>query len=415
MGSLPIPDSRFAHLDEYPMDEAFMIMRDFALDAHPHKISLGAGVYRDNEAKPWILPSVREAEQLIVQDPNTDHEYQPMAGHPPFIPLAQELTFGPLMASLSNRIVSCQTISGTGACHFAFRFISEVTSAKRVWISNPTWGNHHLLWDISAPQVKQQLYPYYNAKTCSLDFEAMIQTLDAEAQPGDIILLHACAHNPTGIDPTPEQWAVIADVCERKQLFPLFDSAYQGFASGDLDQDAYAIRLFAERGFELAVAQSFSKNFGLYGQRVGALHIVVSRSDAVPSTQSHLTKLVRGEFSTAPVHGARIVSRILSDAALRKQWYGDLQVMSSRLKDMRRALYDELRRLGTPGSWEHIVDQIGMFSYTGLNEKQVRRLRDEQHMYMMSSGRASIAGLNTSNVAAAAAAIDAVVRAEKQA
>ncbi|KAK7513786.1 aspartate aminotransferase [Phyllosticta citriasiana] len=413
MGSLSIPESRFAHLDEFPMDEAFMIMRDFALDTDPNKISLGAGVYRDNEAKPWVLPSVREAEQLVVQDPNTDHEYQPMAGHPPFIPLAQELTFGPLMASLKNRIVSCQTISGTGACHFAFRFIPESISAKRVWISNPTWGNHHLLWDISAPQVKQQLYPYYNAKTCSLDFEAMIQTLDAEAQPGDIILLHACAHNPTGIDPTPEQWAVIADVCERKQLFPLFDSAYQGFASGDLDQDAYAIRLFAERGFELAVAQSFSKNFGLYGQRVGALHIIVSRSDAAAPTQSHLTKLVRGEYSTTPVHGARIVSRILSDAALRKQWYADLQVMSSRLKDMRRALYDELHRLGTPGSWEHIVNQIGMFSYTGLNEKQVRRLRDDQHMYMMSSGRASIAGLNTSNVAAAAAAIDAVVRAEQ--
>ncbi|KAK8240201.1 aspartate aminotransferase [Phyllosticta capitalensis] len=415
MGSLPIPDSQFAHLDQFPMDEAFMIMRDFALDTHPGKVSLGAGVYRDNDAKPWVLPSVRKAEQLVVQDPNIDHEYQPMSGHPPFVPLAQELTFGPLMASLSNRIVTCQTISGTGANHFAAVFLSQVLSAKRVWISNPTWGNHHLLWDISAPQVKQQLYSYYNAKTCSLDFDGMIQTLDTEAQPGDIILLHACAHNPTGIDPTPEQWKIIADVCERKRLFPFFDSAYQGFASGDLDQDAYAIRLFAERGFELAVAQSFSKNFGLYGQRVGALHIVVSRSEVAAPTQSHLTKLVRGEFSTAPVHGARIVTQILSDSSLRKQWYADLQVMSSRLKDMRRALYDELRRLGTPGSWEHIVDQIGMFSYTGLNAKQVARLRDEQHIYMMASGRASIAGLNTSNVAAVAAAIDAIVRAEQQA
>ncbi|KAH7064930.1 aspartate aminotransferase, partial [Macrophomina phaseolina] len=241
----------------------------------------------------------------------------------------------------------------------------------------------------------------------------MLRTLDAEAQPGDVILLHACAHNPTGIDPSPAQWSAIADLCERKGLFPFFDSAYQGFASGDLDADAASIRLFASRGFELAVAQSFSKNFGLYGQRAGALHLLLNDAGVQPRTLSQLVRLVRGEFSTTPVHGARIVATILSDQALREQWLVDLNVMARRIKEMRGRLYEGLKKRGTPGSWDHIVEQIGMFSYTGLSAQQVRRLRDEHHVYLMSSGRASIAGLNTRNVEAAAAAIDAVVRAEQ--
>ncbi|EKG17946.1 Dihydrodipicolinate synthetase-like protein [Macrophomina phaseolina MS6] len=413
MGSLPIPESRFAHLDDVPMDEAFMIMRDFALDETPGKISLGAGVYRDDEAKPWVLPSVREAEHRILADPTIDHEYQPMTGHPSFVAHAQNLTFGPLTPQLAPRIASIQTISGTGANHMAARFLSDVLRPARVWISDPTWGNHHLLWEVAAPHVKQRLYPYYDAATRGLDLAGMLRTLDAEAQPGDVILLHACAHNPTGIDPSPAQWSAIADLCERKGLFPFFDSAYQGFASGDLDADAASIRLFASRGFELAVAQSFSKNFGLYGQRAGALHLLLNDAGVQPRTLSQLVRLVRGEFSTTPVHGARIVATILSDQALREQWLVDLNVMARRIKEMRGRLYEGLKKRGTPGSWDHIVEQIGMFSYTGLSAQQVRRLRDEHHVYLMSSGRASIAGLNTRNVEAAAAAIDAVVRAEQ--
>lgn len=413
MGSLPIPESRFGHLDDVPMDEAFMIMRDFALDETPGKISLGAGVYRDDEAKPWVLPSVREAEKRIVADPTIDHEYQPMSGHAPFVAHAQNLTFGPLTPQLAPRIASIQTISGTGANHMAARFLSDSLRPARVWISDPTWGNHHLLWEVSAPAVKQCLYPYYNPATRALDFAGMLATLDRDAQPGDVILLHACAHNPTGIDPTPAQWEQVADLCERRGLFPFFDSAYQGFASGDLDADAASIRLFAARGLELAVAQSFSKNFGLYGQRAGALHVLLARPAAQPRALSQLVRLVRGEFSTTPVHGARIVAAILADPQLREQWLADLNVMAARIKQMRARLHAELKRRGTPGSWQHIVDQIGMFSYTGLNKAQVRRLRDEHHVYLMSSGRASIAGLTTRNVEAAAAAVDAVVRAEQ--
>ncbi|EOD52302.1 putative aspartate aminotransferase protein [Neofusicoccum parvum UCRNP2] len=413
MGSLPIPESRFAHLDDVPMDEAFMIMRDFALDEAPGKISLGAGVYRDDEAKPWVLPSVRKAEQLIVADPTVDHEYQPMTGYAPFVAHAQNLTFGPLTPHLAPRIASVQTISGTGACHMAARFLSDSLRPARIWISDPTWANHTLIFTVSAPNVKQCLYPYYDPATRALDFAGMLSTLSRSAQPGDVVLLHACAHNPTGIDPTPAQWAQLADVCAARQLFPFFDSAYQGFASGDLDADAAAIRLFAERGLELAVAQSFSKNFGLYGQRAGALHVLLARADAQPRALAQLVRLVRGEFSTSPVHGARVVATVLADAALREQWLRDLRSMSARIKDMRARLHAELLKRGTPGSWDHIVNQIGMFSYTGLSAAQVRRLRDDHHIYLMSSGRASIAGLNGGNVVAAAAAIDAVVRAEE--
>lgn len=446
MGSVPIPESRFAHLEDCPMDEAFMIMRDFALDETPGKISLGAGVYRDDQAKPWVLPSVKmvwpfltphsfrtspqhhnpllssrcrptntsQAEQRIVADPAVDHEYQPMTGYAPFVAHAQHLTFGPLTAHLAPRIASVQTISGTGACHLGARFLADSLRPARVWISDPTWSNHHLIWTVSAGSVKQCLYPYYNPATRALDLAGMLATLDRDAQPGDILLLHACAHNPTGIDPTPAQWTAIADVCERKQLFPFFDSAYQGFASGDLDADAAAIRLFADRGLELAVAQSFSKNFGLYGQRAGAFHLLLHSAAAQPSALSQMVRVVRGEFSTAPVHGARVVATILADAGLREQWLVDLRAMSERIKEMRARLYAELKRRGTPGRWEHIVEQIGMFSYTGLDAAQVRRLREEHHMYLMSSGRASIAGLNSANVVAAAAAIDAVVRAEEE-
>ncbi|KAF2083179.1 aspartate aminotransferase [Saccharata proteae CBS 121410] len=413
MGSLPVSElSRFAGLEECPMDEAFAIMQMYALDQTEGKVSLGAGVYRDDDEKPWVLPTVRKAEKLLASDDRIDHEYQPMTGYAPFVSAARDLIFGNPSPALTARIASVQTISGTGACHLGAHFLGETLKPRNVWISDPTWSNHHLIWTVSAPNVQQRLYPYYNATTRSLDFDNMMATLENDAQPGDIVLLHACAHNPTGLDPTKAQWQRIADVCEARNLFPFFDSAYQGFASGDLDQDAWAIRHFASRNLELCVAQSFSKNFGLYGQRVGAFHLLTGAAEVQPGALSQVVRVIRGEISTTPVYGARIVAEVLNTPALRKEWYGDLRVMSSRLKAMRAALYAELVRLDTPGTWDHIVNQIGMFSYTGLSEKQVRRLKEDFHMYLMATGRASIAGLNSKNVASVAAAIDAVVRAD---
>ncbi|EFE39011.1 aspartate aminotransferase, putative [Trichophyton verrucosum HKI 0517] len=416
------PESLFCKLDTAPADEVFALMGDFAADTHPDKVSLGAGVYRDNEAKSWRLPAVKKAEQLLLDDPTLDHEYLPIPGYAPFYNMARDLIFGTGESSIpKERIASLQTISGTGANHIGARFLadhlpklSDPNAKRTIWISDPTWANHHLIWNLvssgtSGSPIQVKTYPYYHEPTRSLNFEGMMKELEAHAVAGDVVLLHACAHNPTGIDPTRAQWLRIADLCESRSLFPFFDSAYQGFASGDLDNDAWPIREFAKRGMELCVAQSFSKNLGLYGQRTGAFHLVCRNAEATVCARSQVVELQRGEISTPPSYGPRLAAKILSDPALVEMWKEDLITMSSRIKSMRRALYDELQRLQTPGTWEHIINQIGMFSYTGLTKEQVRLLR-EYHIYLLDSGRISIAGLNTSNLKYVAEAIDSVVR-----
>ena len=404
-------NSLFNHLETMPGDPIFGVMMLHAKDPAENKASLAIGVYRTEEGKPWVLPTVKKVEKMIAEDVATNHEYLPMEGLPVFIESARDLLFGNPSPSLTSRIGSLQTISGTGAVHLGARFLNDSLSPKRIWVSDPTWGNHHAIFDIAAPNVEQKMYPYYDASTCSLNFTGMMKTLESEAQPGDVILLHACAHNPTGIDPTKEQWKQIADLCERKHLFPFFDSAYQGFASGDVDEDAWAVRHFVSRGtLELVVAQSFSKNFGLYGQRVGAFHIVTSDEQARDKALSHLIYLQRAEISNPPVYGARIVAFILQNPEFKAEWEQDLLIMSGRIKTMRAALFGELQELKTPGNWQHIVNQNGMFSYTGLSEKQVLALRKE-HIYLLTSGRASISGLNRDNVKMVAKAIDKVVRA----
>ncbi|KAL1953243.1 hypothetical protein VTO42DRAFT_3358 [Malbranchea cinnamomea] len=418
-----VPDSLFSALETAPYDEVFALMADFKNDPSPDKVSLGAGVYRDDEARSWRLPAVRKAEKLLLDDPTFDHEYLPIQGYEPFINLARDLIFGgPNPPVDSSLIASIQTISGTGANHIGARFLADhlprladPQKKRKIWISSPTWANHHLLWNLvasgtSGQPIERREYPYYHQPTRSLDFDGMMQKLEAEAEPGDVILLHACAHNPTGIDPTRDQWREVATLCERKGLFPFFDSAYQGFASGDLDNDAWAIREFARRGMELCVAQSFSKNLGLYGQRVGAFHLVCRNQDAAKKARSQIIELQRGEISMPPSYGVRIAEKILSSPDLCADWKQDLITMSSRIKSMRHALYDELKRLGTPGTWEHIINQIGMFSYTGLTPEQVDLLAREFHIYMLRSGRISISGLNTSNVKYVAKAFDAAVR-----
>jgi aspartate aminotransferase len=256
-------------------------------------------------------------------------------------------------------------------------------------------------------------YPYFSTKTKGLDFEGMISAIKS-APKGSIMLLHACAHNPTGVDPTPDQWKEIAVAVRAGSHFPFFDCAYQGFASGNLATDNFAIRYFIEQGFELMVAQSFAKNFGLYGERAGAFHFVTSpgpqSQDRAKRIASQLAILQRSEISNPPAYGARIASTVLNDPALFKEWEEDLRTMSGRIIEMRKALQSKLEELGTPGSWKHITSQIGMFSFTGLTEKQVEVLREKWHVYMTKNGRISMAGLNTNNIDYFAKAVDDVVR-----
>ena len=241
----------------------------------------------------------------------------------------------------------------------------------------------------------------------------MTETLKS-APEGSIILLHACAHNPTGVDPTRDQWKEIATIIRAKKHFPFFDCAYQGFASGDVNNDAWAVRYFVEEGFEMCIAQSFAKNFGLYGERAGCFHFVASPGANATNTAlrigSQLAILQRSEISNPPAYGARIASLVLNDKQLFQEWEANLRTMSSRIIDMRKALRSKLEDMGTPGSWKHITEQIGMFSFTGLTEIQVQKLRDDAHIYMTKNGRISMAGLNTHNVDYFAKAVDKVVR-----
>ncbi|OOF93490.1 hypothetical protein ASPCADRAFT_209450 [Aspergillus carbonarius ITEM 5010] len=403
-----------------PADEIFALNREYANDTFPQKVSLGVGVYRTDDGKPWPLPAVRKAEQqLLAEDNLFRHEYTAIEGDIPFLELARDLMFGfdaknlcEEQKALKGRIGSVQAVAGTGANHLGALFLAHKMNPKTVWLSDPSWANHVTIWDLVG--VPRKTYPYYKAETRSFDFEGMMSTLEADGQEGDVILLHACAHNPTGLDPSKEQWKAIADLCERKKIFPFFDSAYQGFASGSADEDAWAVRYFLHEKphMEMCVAQSFSKNFGLYGQRVGAFHYVLGEGsqnlrDLVVNNLCHF---IRGEFSMGPTGGCSIVKKVLTNDALSTQWHDDLKVMSSRIKAMRAALYDELVRLQTPGTWKHIVEQNGMFSYTGLTTTQVLALKEKFHVYLIKSGRASISGLSQKNVAYVAEAIDYVVR-----
>jgi aspartate aminotransferase len=311
--------------------------------------------------------------------------------------------------------VSLQTISGTGAVHlgglFLSKFYSKVNPNSTIYFSNPTWANHNQIFtNVHLPIAT---YPYFDAKTRGLNFDGMLSALEA-APEKSIVLLHACAHNPTGVDPTQDQWKKIATVMRKKSQFPFFDCAYQGFASGDLNKDAWAVRYFVEQGFELLIAQSYAKNFGLYGERAGCFHYVASPGSAGAETAkrvaSQLAILQRSEISNPPAYGARIASLCLNDVSLFAEWEANLRTMSGRIIDMRKALRGKLEELKTPGTWNHITEQIGMFSFTGLSETQVAKLRSDAHIYMTKNGRVSMAGLNTNNVNYVAEAINKVVR-----
>ncbi|RYO73445.1 Aspartate aminotransferase, cytoplasmic [Alternaria arborescens] len=398
-----------------PEDPLFGLMAAFRRDEDPNKVDLGIGAYRDDNAKPWILPVVKKADDRLRDDPNLNHEYLPIAGLAEFTTASQKLVLGGDSPAIKEkRVASLQTISGTGAVHLGALFLAKfykTKSQRTAYFSDPTWANHFQIF--SNVGLEHKTYPYFSKKTKGLDFDGMINALQ-DAAEGSIIVLHACAHNPTGVDATQEQWKKIADVIKSKKHFPFFDTAYQGFASGDLATDGWAIRYFVEQGFELCIAQSYAKNFGLYGERAGCFHFVTSPSSDAENTikriASQLAILQRSEISNPPAYGARIASTVLNDPQLFAEWEDNLRTMSGRIKEMRKALRGKLEDMGTPGTWKHITEQIGMFSFTGLTEQQVLKIREDSHVYMTKNGRISMAGLNTHNIDYFAKAVDKVVR-----
>lgn len=400
--------SVFSNIEQGPAIEVFALNRSYLEDKHPNKANLGVGAYRTNEGKPWVLPVVRKTEIKIASDESLNHEYLPVLGHDGFRKAATILLLGENSPAISEkRALGVQTLSGTGALRIGAEFLRYHMNRKVFYYSDPTWENHRKVF-MDAGFETPCTYRYWDQKNRVLDIEGFLADLEA-APAGAVIILHACAHNPTGSDPTREQWIRIADLMERKQLFPFFDSAYQGFASGDPDLDAWAVRYFVERGFELFCAQSFAKNFGLYCERVGNLTVVQRDAKTSEAVASQLTLLIRGMYSNPPAFGSRIVSAVLNDAVLRQEWMDCISTMSNRIKKMREQLFNRLTELGTPGTWKHIVQQIGMFSYTGLSEKHVRILIDDYHIYLLKSGRINMCGLNESNINYVAEAIHAAV------
>ncbi|KAH7107528.1 aspartate aminotransferase [Auriculariales sp. MPI-PUGE-AT-0066] len=397
-----------------PPDAIFKITAGYKADTDPKKVNLGVGAYRDNNGKPWVLPVVKKATERLLNDSTLDHEYLPITGLPEFITAAAKLIIGADAAAIKEgRVASAQTISGTGANHLGALFLSrfyQFNGDKRIYLSDPTWANHHAIFrNVGIEPVN---YKYYDPRTVGLDFEGFLDALNS-APERSVFLLHACAHNPTGVDPTTEQWTAIADVMLQRGHYAFFDCAYQGFASGDLDRDAGAVRYFETRQIPMMVCQSFAKNAGLYGERIGALHLVAESADAGARVRSQMSVLQRSEISNPPAHGARLMALIMNESALFEEWKRDIATMALRIIDMREQLFKILsEELKTPGTWDHIVKQIGMFSFTGLNASQSQTMTDKYHIYLTTNGRISMAGLNTNNVRYVAECIDKVVRGE---
>merc|ERR1712106_860641 len=314
--------SWFSTVEAAPPIEVFQLSRDFQADPNPKKVSLGVGAYRTDEGKPWILPCVKKAEKKLseqIEAEAINHEYLPVLGLETFSAAATSMLLGENSVAIKEgRAFGAQALSGTGALRNGAEFLARISGLRCAYYSDPTWGNHGLIFK-NAGFTDIRKYRYWDAQRKGLDFKGFIEDLEnAPAQA--VIILHACAHNPTGVDPTKEQWAKIADVIERKNLFPFFDCAYQGFASGSLDTDAWVVRYFVERGFELYCAQSFSKNFGLYNERAGNLTVVMNDSKMVANFKSQLTLIIRAMYSNPPAHGCRIVDTVLKDSSMYQDW-----------------------------------------------------------------------------------------------
>lgn len=375
-------------------------------DPHPDKLNLGVGAYRDDNGNPFILECVKEAERRIVAK-NMNHEYTPIGGTGEFTKLAAQLLFHPTNPLLAQgRVASVQTLSGTGALRVAGEFARRFIPNKEIYLPDPTWGNHIPIFKNSGFETKT--YKYYDGKG-GLDFAGFKSDV-ANAANGSFFLFHACAHNPTGVDPTPEQWKELAKVCKEKNHLVLFDVAYQGFASGDPEHDAFALRHFVENGVSVLATQSFAKNFGLYGERVGALHVVTASAEETEKVLSQLLIVIRPMYSNPPVYGSRVIEVALSDAELTAQWRKEVKVMADRIIKMRQLLVENLKKEGSTRDWSHITNQIGMFCYSGLTAAQVEQLKQKWHVYMTSNGRISMAGVTSARVAYLAKAIHDVTK-----
>lgn len=389
-----------------PPDAILGLTEAFKKDPNPKKVNLGVGVYKDAQGRTPVLASVKQAEERLLQNENSKN-YLSIDGSPEYAAAVQELLFGAGHEVLtSGRAVTAQAPGGTGALRIAADFIARMFPGKRVWLSDPTWPNHPSVFKAAGLEVGT--YPYFDAAANGVKFDAMLAAIKA-MPAGDVLLLHGCCHNPTGADLSVAQWQQIAAVVAERKLLPLVDFAYQGFGDG-LDEDAVGMRAMCQPGQEVLIASSFSKNFGLYNERVGALTLVANTPAAAELALGHIKLAIRANYSNPPSHGAAIVTTILRDPALRAQWEGEVTEMRDRINQMRHLFVETLNEKGVTQDFSFIANQRGMFSFSGLTPDHVKALREQFGVYIVGSGRISVAGMTEGNMDYLCAAIAAVLK-----
>ncbi|WP_299005192.1 amino acid aminotransferase [uncultured Shewanella sp.] len=395
----------FSLVEHAAADPILGLTDAFKADERANKVNLGVGIYKDESGQTPILKSVKAAEAKLLAE-ESSKSYLGMEGVQTYNKAVQGLLFGDDHSVIANnRVFTAQAPGGTGSLRVAAEFVMRHTSSRTIWVSNPTWANHQNIFGSAGLEVKQ--YRYYQANSHGLDFEAMLADL-ALASAGDLVLLHGCCHNPTGIDLNLAQWQQVADLCLKKSLVPLFDFAYQGFGEG-VDEDAQGLRLVANTVPELMVANSFSKNFGLYNERIGAMTVVGNDETQAANSFSQIKSTIRALYSNPPAHGGLIVSTILADSELKALWLSELKEMRERIAQMRALFVQSLKDCGVSQDFDFIAKQNGMFSFSGLNKTQVARLKDEFGIYIVGSGRISVAGMTKTNMPVICKAIAAVL------
>jgi aromatic-amino-acid transaminase len=395
----------FEKITAAPADPILGLNEKFLSDPRSDKINLGIGVYKDDNGETPVLNSVKKAERRLLEAENSK-TYLGIPGSADYALAVQQILFGadsPIIAE--GRAQTAQTPGGTGGLRLAAELISRQIHSPRVWVSDPTWANHIGIFEAAGIEIAR--YAYYDADSHDMDFEAMMADLE-RASAGDVLLLHGCCHNPTGIDPDREQWARLAELCASRGLLPLFDFAYQGFARG-LDEDAEGLRLFAEKCPEILVASSFSKNFGIYGERTGAFTLVAADAETAETVFSQVKSIIRVIYSNPPKHGSALVAAILTDPELRVEWEAELAAMRERIRKMRSLLVATLKKKGVERDFSFIERQNGMFSFSGLSKEQVLQMREDSAVYAVDSGRFNVAAMTTGNMDALCDAIARVV------
>ncbi|SBT16312.1 Aspartate aminotransferase [Marinomonas gallaica] len=385
----------FKHLKAVPGDPLLALIVAHQQDTNPKKVDLGVGVYKDDVGRTPILESVKKAEALMLANEQTK-SYLGVYGDANFAPLIQTLLLGNDSDIIKQkRIQSSQTPGGTGALKVAADFISANLEGARLFVSDPTWGNHVSIFNSAGVEVID--YPYYDAHTNDVRFDDMMAFLNAEMKEGDVLLLHACCHNPTGVDLKIEHWHALTDFVNARNVLPLVDAAYQGFGDG-LDEDMAGLRYMAERVSSMLIANSFSKNFGIYRDRCGGLSVIAENSDEASNAFSIIGQAIRANYSMPPAHGATVVYTIMNNPELHALWEQEVTQMRNRINGLRSQLVEKLAASGVSKDFSFIAKQRGMFSYSGLTLEQVRKLRSDYSIYIADTGRMSVAGVSDSNI-----------------